>query len=247
MPRPRVSLRSGVMASYSGPFLDGGIESPSSANNKTLLRRLQRKHSEKSYKRMKDKLLSILKPMPLAVHAANLEDFRQSLYTERDDVKPLRTESAVGGIALSSFPEHIVPTQAPDCNRCSWCGIWIPLPIAPLFDTMTDVSEACRPSEPDPIESQLEEVDQAVDALLEVCLCQAPCALVHEPLVHAFANKVDLDVGRPLGTKKYCFKRTRAPTEVPEAVLNSTPSASLPPVSHPRYTADESTGECITQ
>ena len=236
------------MASYSGPLLDGGMVSPSSANNKTRLRRLQRKHSEKSYKRMKDKLLSILKPMPLAVHAANLEDFRQSLYTVKsDDVKPLRVESAVGGIALSSIPEHIVPTQAPDCNRCSWCGIWIPLPIAPLFDTRTDVSEACRPSEPDPIESQLEEVDQAVDALLEICLCQAPCALVHEPLVHAFAYNVELDVGRPLGTKKYCFKRTRATTEVHEAVLHSSPSVSLQPVFFPRYTADENTGECITQ
>ena len=129
-------------------------------------------------------------------------------------------------------------------------------------------------SEPDPIVCQLEEVDQAVDALLEVCLCQAPCALVHEPLVQAIANNVDLDVGRSiwdrtgsdsflvaeaprsrdaglldnsLGSSKYCFKRTRGSTEVPEAVPNSTFSVSLPPVSHPRYATDESTGECKTK
>ena len=71
VPRPRLSLRSCFMASFSGPPLDGGIASPSSANNKTLLRSLQRKHSEKSYRHMKAKLLSFLKPMPLAVYSAD--------------------------------------------------------------------------------------------------------------------------------------------------------------------------------
>ena len=111
---------------------------------------------------MKDKLLFILKPMPLAVHSANLEEFRQSLYAiKSDDVKPLRLESSVDGIASSSHPTvHIVPTQSPDCNRCAWCGIWMPLLINQMIVTPT-VLEASSPSKPDPIICQLAEVDRA--------------------------------------------------------------------------------------
>ena len=165
-------------------------------------------------------------------------------------------------------------SQAQDCNRCAWCGIWMPLPMKPIIVT-TDVLEASSTSEPepDPIICQLAEVDQAVDALLEVCLCQAPGALVHEPLVQDFAME-DLVVGRSIrdrtgsflaaeapsfkdvrlvgnsfGSNKYCFQRTHA-FEVPEAVPheNSASSVSLPSAaSHPRYATDESNGECKTQ
>ena len=100
------------------------------------------------------------------------------------------------GTTSSSYPtRHILPTLEQDCNRCAWCGIWMPLPVNPIIVT-TDVLEASSTSEPqpDPIICQLAEVDRAVDALLEVCLCQAPCALVHEPLVQDIAI-VDLVVG----------------------------------------------------
>ena len=56
-------------------------------------------------------------------------------------------------------------------------------------------------------------------------------------------------VDNSFGSNKYCFKRTHASAEVPEAVPNenSTSSVSLPPASHPRYATDESNGECKTQ
>ena len=240
---------------------------PSSARNKTLLRRLQRKHTEKAYRHMKDKLLSILKPMPTAVHANNLEEFRQSLFAnKRDDDMPSRVESTVDGTTS---------TPAQDCNRCAWCGIWMPLPINRIIVT-TDVLDASSTSEPvpDPLLCQLAEVDLAVDALLDVCLCQAPCALVHEQLVQVTAN-MDLDVGESIwdrtgsflaaeapsskevrlvdnsfGSNKYCFKRTHASAEVPEAVPNENNTSSSfywPPPSHHRYATDESSGECKTQ
>ena len=249
--------------------MDGGLASRSSVNSKTLLRRLQRKHSETSYRRMKDKLLPVLKPMPIAAFSANLEEFRQSLFANKsEDVKTTRVESTVGG----SF------AQSPCSNRCSWCGIWMPLPNHPItiMETTTDVKEACSTSDPDPLVRQLEEVDKAVDALLEVSLCQAPCALVH-----ANTNNEDEDVGSvcdhitsnsnwdhagidsfsaaevhrsrrlsgdTLGMKKYCFKRTRARTQAPEAAPNSVSAiSSLSPAPHHKYTTDESTGECKTQ
>ena len=123
VPRPRVSLRSCFMASFTGPPLDGGIALPCSAKSKTLVRRLQRKHSEQSYRHMKEKLLSMLKPMPIAAYSANLEEFRQTLYANSDDAKSLRGESTVAGLASFSPTMHLVPTQATGFNRCSWCGI----------------------------------------------------------------------------------------------------------------------------
>ena len=101
---------------------------------------------------------------------------------------------------------------------------------------------------------------------------QTPCALVHETLVQDTAN-VDLDVGRSIwdrtgsflaaeaprsndvrlvdysfGSNEYCFKRTHALAEVPEAVPNeNSSSVSFPPAPHPRYSTDESNGECKTQ
>jgi len=147
----------------------------------------------------------------------------------------------------------------------------MPLPIIPItiIEASTDVKEACSTSMPNPIECQLEVVDQDVGALLEVCFCQAPGALVHEPLVQEIANNVDLEVGRSLwgqarsdslfaaevfaaevsrsrevGINKYSFKRTRASAEVPEALPTS---VSLSPAPHHRYATDESTGECKTQ
>ena len=219
---------------------------------------------------MKGKLLAILKPMPSAVYATDFEDFRLSLFANNNaDVMSLRVESTVNGSALSSSPT-ILTMPKPDCNRCSWCGIWMPLPINPITIVTTDVKEACSTSEPDPISCQLEEVVKAVDELLELSLCQAPCAMGQE-----IAKIVDEDVGRSMwahtgtdslfaaeaprsrevrlvddsmGNNKYGFKRTRAraAAEVPEALPNSvslTPAHAL----HQVYATDESTGECKSQ
>ena len=43
------------------------------ANLKTRIRRLQRKHTEASYRHMKEKLLQIVQPLPKAAYAADLE------------------------------------------------------------------------------------------------------------------------------------------------------------------------------
>ena len=154
------------------------------------------------------------------------------------------------------------------------CVVWHLMPSPPINQIVVTptVLAASSPSKPDPLLCQLAEVDRAVDALLEACLCQAPCALVHEPLVQHFA-KADLVVGRSIwdrtgsflaaeapssndvrlvdnsfGSNKHCFKRAHALAEVPEAVpIENSSSVSLPPASHPRYTTDESSGECKTQ
>ena len=67
VPRPRVVLRSVFMANWCRTGSTVAQPMPGNANYKTLLRRLHRKHSEASYRHMKNKLLVILKPMPNAV------------------------------------------------------------------------------------------------------------------------------------------------------------------------------------
>ena len=109
--------------------------------------------------------------MPNAVYSADLEEFRLSLFANKiEDANSLRVENTGCG------------TQPPDINRCSWCGICMPLPIYQtiIIDTATGIQEARSTSEPDPIVCQLEEVVKAVDELVEVSLCQAPCEVVHE-------------------------------------------------------------------
>ena len=150
----------------------GGIAVPCPANiNKTLKRRLQRKHTQQSYRQMKEKLLSFLKPMPIAAYAADLEQFRLKIYANSDDD---------------------LSTREPDCNRCQWCGIWMPLPNAriiatevreasstsvaePVEDLCTIITTVVKEAtpEPDPLTGQLEKVGNAVDELLELSLCQA--------------------------------------------------------------------------
>ena len=164
-------LHSFFMAYWNGAGY-GGIAVPCPANiNKTLKRRPQRKHTQQSYRQMKEKLLSLLKPMPIAASAADLEQFRLKIYANSDDD---------------------LSTREPDCNRCQWCGIWMPLPNAGIITTevreasSTSVAEPVEDSctiittvvkeatpEPDPLTGQLEKVGKAVDELLELSLCQA--------------------------------------------------------------------------
>ena len=214
---------------------------------------------------MKAKLLSIVRPMPIAAYSADLEDFRQALYANRDD-----------------------------CNRCGWCGIWIPIPNNPITTITTDVKEACCTAEADPISCQLDEIDKAVDPytiitivvkedccstepdpiccqldvvvnavdeLLELSLCQPPCTIgqgktkldvsrslwAHTGIESIFAADAYISLGdeRIWHDYKYSFKRTRAPAaEFPEAALPNSVS-SLPVPS--QYPTDESTGECKSQ
>ena len=116
------------------------------ANLKTRIRRLQRKHTEASFRHMKEKLLQIVQPLPKAAYAADLEEFRHTLYCKEEPV--------------------LTNPSEPCIKRCMWCGIWTPLPTQPIIATTRQ-----------PLLQQLEAVDTSVDALLEECLCQAPCEL----------------------------------------------------------------------
>ena len=216
---------------------------------------------------MKAKLLSIVKPIPIAACSADLEEFRHSLYANNN---------------------------SDDCNRCLWCGIWTPIPNSPITTITTEVKEAgstaeaepkpcqleekdnaedprtiittvvkedCRSAEPDPICCQLDVVVRAVDELLELSLCQPPCTIgqgitkldVNRSLWEytgtdsIFAADAYIPRGdeRSWDDYKDCFKRTRAPAaEVPEASLHNSVS-SMPVPS--QYSTDESTGECKSQ
>ena len=116
-------LHSLFMANWNGTGY-GGIAVPCSANiNKTLKRQLQRKHTQQSYRQMKEKLLSFLKPMPIAAYAADLEQFMLKIYANSDDD---------------------LSTRGPDCNRCQWCGIWMPSPNTSIITT--EVKEASSTS-----------------------------------------------------------------------------------------------------
>ena len=201
---------------------------------------------------MKEKLLSFLKPMPIAAYAADLEQFRLKIYANSDDD---------------------LSTRGPDCNRCQWCGIWMPLPNTSIITTevkeasSTSVAEPVEDSctiittvvkeatpEPDPLTGQLDKVGKAVDELLELSLCQA-----------TFGQRTALDKGRSLWTtgpgsifaadacspsgeqRIHSFKRSRANLAgVPEAPPNSD-SVSSSPVPSQLYATDESTGECKSQ
>ena len=50
-------------------------------NTRTQLRRLQRKHTQHSYKLLKDKLIQLVRPMPpSAMQMTDLENFRATLF-----------------------------------------------------------------------------------------------------------------------------------------------------------------------
>ena len=251
-------LHSFFMAYWNGAGY-GGIAVPCPANiTKSLKRRLQRKHTQQSYRQMKEKLLSFLKPMPIAAYAADLEQFRLKIYANSDD-------------DLSS--------REPDCNRCQWCGIWMPLPNAriiatevreasstsvaePVEDLCTIITTVVKEAtpEPDPITGQLEKVGNAVDELLELSLRQATFGQIS-----ALDKAPPLDKGRSLWTtgpgsifaadacspsgeqSTHSFMRTRANlAEVPEAPPNSD-NVSSSPVPSQLYPTDETTGECKSQ
>ena len=270
VPRPRVALSSFFMAS--GCSSGSTVAMPvfaSTANLKTRTRRLQRKHTEASYRCMKEKLLRIVQPLPKAAYASDLEEFRHALYC-KDDHGPM------------SFMQ-------PCINQCAWCGIWTPLPIQPTIIT-TEVEESLAVTEQplfqqlgqptiittevkemialteQPLFQQLDAVDTVVDALLERCLCQAPCELetMAEAMVpwildehHGIHGQSDVKVAVAAASttpgnrepfsklKRYCFKRTQL-CEVPEAVHNSWASPPISPDA-PQYYTEESTGECKTQ
>ena len=93
---------------------------------------------------MKEKLLLIVQPLPKAVYAADLEEFRHSLYCK--EVSPV-----------------LIHDKPPCTNQCMWCGIWTPLPTPPIIAIA---------STQQPLFQQLQACDKTVDALLEVCLCQ---------------------------------------------------------------------------
>ena len=259
-----MALRSLMASWYSGgptvaqPFVNG------CANNKTLLRRLQRKHTQASYRHMQTRLLCLVKPMPKGVYSTDLESFRRSLYTEKD----AKTDAEIQSTCIT-------------CNLCNWCGIWTPLPPDRKFIT-AKITENNGTNLERSLESSLAKLDSVVDTLLDACLCQSQLVeeVIHiegyvapaECFTVAEASERSWHSNDKPGWKKYCFKRshhavedpntigtrsanfltdytydfkrTRAlfEAEVPEAL----PSASSSPRPGQYYT-DESTGECKSQ
>ena len=117
-------------------MMAGGF-APSSASDKTQLRRLHRKHSQHSYKLLKLKLLNLVRPMPAtAIHVQDLETFRASLFTIPAEVADKKSID-VPSLKVCTQPhppaeEPIVLPASVGIGMCSWCGIWQPLPIAPI-------------------------------------------------------------------------------------------------------------------
>ena len=112
---PRVVLHCIFMASSCNKPTVATPAVAGTANLKTRIRRLQRKHTEASYRHMKEKLLQIVQPLPKAVYAADLEEFRHTLYCKEEPV--------------------LTNPLEPCINRCMWCGIWTPLPTQPIIAT----------------------------------------------------------------------------------------------------------------
>ena len=75
------------------------------------------------------------------------------------------------------------------CSRCDWCGIWTPLPgrqihisTAANIDNIEESPPAPQPIVliedkviTAPLELHLKALGAIPDALMEECLCQAPC------------------------------------------------------------------------
>ena len=114
--------------------------------SQTVLRRMQRKHSQISYKLMKAKLLALVSPMPTpAIQATDLEAFRATIYT------------------VKQTANYASPTG----STC-WCGIWLPLPSQPV--------ETMPPEEPSvEMDSEGELGNQPTVATLNVAVA-APCS-----------------------------------------------------------------------
>ena len=99
------------------------------ANSKTRIRKEQRQHSKLSYQAMKTKLLCLVRPLPLAIQASDLETFRADLF---QSIIITMTQD------FSEQPES-QPTEAieqttdmPQAVTCNWCGTWVPLSLIPL-------------------------------------------------------------------------------------------------------------------
>jgi len=113
-----VVLHSFFMASWCNI---GSTVGPTGPNSRTLLRKLQRKHTQHCYEQMKNRLLSIVKPIPsTALHADRLETFRANLYSASDET--------------SSPTDQI--TSPPTLHACNWCGTWMPIPMQAIITTI---------------------------------------------------------------------------------------------------------------
>ena len=243
------------------------ITSKRSPMTRTQLRRAQRSHSKICYNEAKQKLISLLVPIPeSAIDALDLERFRMKLYTPADDTYKLKI----------SFPEQ----PEGDCGThgvmCNWCGIWVPLPVVPV----EPVLEASHEIEIDSDTSLMQPAAEVIDMaeLFSPLLCEVVSARdgehnrdqIKELLkqrVSAFQARLQQCCAKSLPVsswqqvdvtkhvfcireppaevnrlKRYSFKRTHI-GEVPETKHNR--GKQHLPVS--RYSTDESTGECKVQ
>ena len=134
---------------------------------RTQLRRAQRMHSKICYIEAKQKLISMLVPIPdSAIDALDLECFRRKLYTPADDTHKLQI-----GIPSKIEPEGDCGTHG---VQCSWCGIWVPLPGATVQPAQ-DVTHAME-SDPDTLlkQPEVEIIDMA--DVLSPSLCKVVSA-----------------------------------------------------------------------
>ena len=98
---------------------------PEGTNNaKTLLRRAQRKHSQQSYLAMKNKLLSLVRPLPKAIYVSDLELFRADLFTKAQDFPEQPEEKPIEALDQTPMKDRCIS----DSVTCGWCGTWVPLP-----------------------------------------------------------------------------------------------------------------------
>ena len=229
---PRVVLHSFFMADWSGT---GHTVGPNGPNSRTLLRRLQRKHSQQCYVQMRNKLISLVKPIPpTALHASNLEAFRAKLYTNDCE-----------GI-LPQLPKDDVTEQV--LQACNWCGTWMPLPrqatIAISKGNCTEASEdtAAERQEPE-LEETGEDYSECVDLGINNIGIQPEISnrlLEIQGLLDKDAPLVCEAVSLLWGDKAR-EKPTRAQS------FNALPWLPSLHVSKGQYSTDPNTGECKTQ
>ena len=237
--------------------MDGGL-APSSANNRTLLRRLQRKHSQHSYYLLKHKLLTLVRPMPeTAIAVADLESFRATLFSSdrRENLTP-STPVDDSPAALSSL-----------C--CNWCGTWIPLPMSASIaikshpeastledpdaeDLDVDVEGDIKIPELDGAEDSTETIGSNNDNIGAIIhkVSYMPDMFEYLTGTPMLCEVVSLMRGGDIGQKyDQCLRSQRAAALRARSVgrCDSLSWLAGSQVTSSQYSTDPSTGECKTQ
>ena len=227
-------LHSIFMASWSGT---GSTVGPSGPNSRTLLRRLQRKHSQECYVQMRNKLITLVKPIPpSALHASNLEAFRANLYTN------------VGDDILPQLPKDDV--TEPVLQACNWCGTWMPLPrqaiIAISKGNCTEASEVATNA----VVRQVPELEETGEDYSE-CVDLGINNIGIQPEIsnRLFEIQGLLDKDAPMVCEAVSLIWGDQARDKPIRAHSSNALPWLPSqhVAKGQYSTDPNTGECKTQ